>query len=142
MSCISRGKLNGIETDKTLFGVTQLLVLERADFNTEDLIDYILKSKEYQTILAKNKLEFLDRYQKLAKNRQEFKSWIDRTTSLDIGLVTGTALNKGLQLVPVKADHNVLGNILDLIQINSRYISYTISINWIPYIWFKRIRNI
>lgn len=101
---IERSKLVGIEMNKTLFADFQLLVLERTDFNKENLIDYLLKSNEYQTMPPKHKLEFFDIYYKLAENGPKLKDWRARIISMAIGMIIQTALNKGLQLIPIQTD--------------------------------------
>ncbi|CAH0142095.1 hypothetical protein [Pedobacter sp. Bi36] len=108
MTSIERNELIGLKMEKTVFASSQLLVLKRTDFNGGDLIDYAMKSKEYQTIPAQLRLEFLDKYNNLAENEQTLQDWTDRITSMAIGLVIKTALNKGLQLVPIDTDHSIL----------------------------------
>jgi hypothetical protein len=102
MMSIERNELTGLKIDKTLFAPFQLLVLKRTDFDSKDLFDYITKSKEYQTVDDKN--NFLEKYRKIIATASDFSEWVDRTTSLAIGLVIQTAITKGLLFSPVDTD--------------------------------------
>lgn len=113
---IGHNKLSGLQMDKNLFAPFQLLVLKRTDFNNRDLLDYVTKSKEYQTIEDGLKNSFLEEYHKMIADENEFQQWTDRTTSLAIGLVIQTALQKGLQFSPIKTDLSVLDTHMGLEQ--------------------------
>ncbi|WP_345952191.1 hypothetical protein ABDD95_23800 (plasmid) [Mucilaginibacter sp. PAMB04274] len=103
-----RNKFFGLKMDKTLFAPFQLLVLIRTDFNGKDLLDYVKKSKEYKTIDAAMKNGFLEKYNKVICDEHKFHQWADKTTSLAIGLVAQTALQKGLQIIPIETDLSIL----------------------------------
>lgn len=105
---IDRNELSGLEMDKILFASSQLLVLKRTDFTSEDLLDYAIKSKEYKNIPAPFRPGFLDNYNKIIDNVGTLQEWIDKTTNVAIGLVIQTALNKALQFTPVETDLSVL----------------------------------
>ena len=117
---VDRNKLSGLETDKILFASAQLLVLKRTDFTSEDLLDYAINSKEYNTLSVPLKSGFLENYNKMIDNEEELQEWMDKTISLAIGLVIQTALNKALQFTPVEANLSVLDTQMELGQKNLR----------------------
>lgn len=108
MISIARNEISGVEMDKNLFAPFQLLVTKRTDFNGKDLIDYVVKSREYQTVDDALKNSLLEKYNKTNKDENEFREWTDRTTSLAIGLAIQTALQKGLQFIPIQTDLSAL----------------------------------
>jgi len=101
---VDRNELANLEMDKTLFAPFQLLILKRTDFDSKDLRDYVTKSKEYQTMEEVSKKILLEKHDKIVGNENEFRDWMERTTSLAIGLVIQTAIYKGLQFTPVGTD--------------------------------------
>lgn len=105
---IERKELSGLETDKALFAPFQLLVLKRTDFKGKDLLDYATKSKEYQTILNSSRPAFLENYNRMIGNEKKLQEWMDKTTSLAIGLVMNSALLKGIQFSPIETDLSAL----------------------------------
>jgi len=113
---INRDELSGLQMDKNLFAPFQLLVLKRTHFNSEDLLDYVMKSNEYQTVEDGLKNKFLEKYYKMIADENEFQQWIDRTTSLAIGLVIQKGLQRGLQFSPIKTDFSALNTHMGLEQ--------------------------
>jgi hypothetical protein len=108
MICIDRNEISPLEMDKPLFAPFQLLVTKRTDFNGKDLLDYVVKSNEFETVDDASKNSLLEKQDKIINDWNEFQQWTDRTTSLAIGLVIQTALYKGLQFSPVETDLSAL----------------------------------
>lgn len=104
MICINRNEISGLEVDQNLFAPFQLLVAQRTDFNGKDLLDYVMNSKEYHTVDKALKNDLLETYSKIIENENEFLNWKQQITSLGIGLLIQTALQKGIQFSPVETD--------------------------------------
>ena len=97
MIAIERNALGSLILEKPILGSSFLLVLSREDFTDLDLMDYATNSKEYDTMSQDSRLDFLIAHKnKFGSTR--LQEWAMRITSLGVGLVTGTAANRGLEL--------------------------------------------
>ena len=105
---INRHELSGMELHPQFFASSGLLVLKRTDFNEESMMDYVLGSKEYGTLLPAQKHMLLERYRKMINSPQELEDWADKITNLAIGLIIQSTLLKGLQFSPIETDLSVL----------------------------------
>jgi len=105
---IDRNELTCLNTDRALIAPFQLLVTKRTDFKGSDLLDYVTKSKDYQTMDEASKNILLKKYDKIISNENEFRNWTEKTTSLAIGLVIQTALFKAVQFTPIDTELSAL----------------------------------
>ena len=89
-------------------------MLQRTDFNHQDLLDYIYQSKEYQTIALEKQADFVEQYIKPLRDETAFTAWMNKISSLAIGLIRQTAISKALTLNVIEIDLDQLDSHLEL----------------------------
>lgn len=101
---VARTALDSSTTKSLLIPSNQLLILKRTDFSQDEWIDYIVNTKEYETIPLENRKAFLSANRHASADEAVMMQWCDRVISLGVGIIMGLAHNKGISLIPVEAD--------------------------------------
>lgn len=111
---VERNNLRGMEQLPQFYASSGLLILQRTDFLEEHLVDYAWGAKEYGNPSSEQRLEYLEKHRKQHESKEKLKEWVDRITSLAIGLISQVAIQKGLHLNPIGVDFSVVDTYLKL----------------------------